>query len=48
MRPIGVTDGLQVNIPVLGMYRYELGRDTFCYSGRLNDLTFKQQVSSDM
>lgn len=24
---IGVVDGLLVNIPVLGYYRYELGRD---------------------
>lgn len=27
MRPIGVTDGLLVDIPVLGSVRYELGRD---------------------
>ena len=27
MRPIGVTDGLLVDIPVLGIFRYDLGRD---------------------
>ncbi len=27
MRPIGVADGLLVNIPVLGCNRYYLGRD---------------------
>ena len=27
MRPIGVTDGLLVDIPVLGILRYDLGRD---------------------
>ena len=27
VRPIGVADGLLVNIPVLGIIRYDLGRD---------------------
>ena len=27
VRPIGVADGLQVNIPVLGCIRYYLGKD---------------------
>lgn len=27
VRPIGVTDGLLVDIPVLGNNRYDLGRD---------------------
>lgn len=31
VRPIGVADGLQVNIPVLGNIRYDLGRDGVGY-----------------
>ena len=27
VRPIGVADGLLVDIPVLGIVRYDLGRD---------------------
>ena len=31
MRPNGVTDGLLVDIPVLGIIRYDLGRDGVGY-----------------
>ena len=31
VRPIGVADGLQVNIPVLGCIRYHLGKDETGY-----------------
>jgi len=27
VRPFGVADGLLVDIPVLGIFRYDLGRD---------------------
>ena len=42
MRPIGVTDGLLVDIPVLGMFRYDLGRDDIGYYVRSSDASSKQ------
>lgn len=37
MRPIGVTDGLPVDIPVLAMSRYDLGRDEVGYGARSDE-----------
>jgi glycine cleavage system protein P-like pyridoxal-binding family len=41
VRPIGVADGLRVNIPVLGVFRYQLGQNALCYPRRLIDLASK-------
>ena len=43
---MGVVDGLQVNIPVPIINRYELGWDKICTFKRLIDLTSKRRVSS--
>ena len=47
MRPIGVTDGLLVDIPVLGIIRYDLGRDGVGYHMRSGE-SFVEAVKQSL